>query len=262
MGQLNLVLSSPVLSLFPINIIAITIIVNSVELLSSLKIQLYLDLELFYHLEGYLTERRKDLFHKVLDERTRHFTVATEDVYQLHNTSAVMRTCDIFGIQDLHVVEESVGKNVDREIAMGAQKWMNLNRYHAIGDCIDTLKNSGYQIIATTPHNDSTLLHEFDISKKSAFFFGKETVGLSDTVIQAADGFLKIPMYGFTESLNISVSAAIILQHVIAKLKQSDIEWQLSDAEKLEIQMAWMKRSIKSSDMIIERYYADSGKSK
>lgn len=246
------------MSLFSVNIIAITIIVTSVELLSSLKIQLYLDLELFHHLEGYLTERRKKVFHKVLRDRTRHFTVATEDVYQLHNTSAVMRTCDVFGIQDLHVVEELVGKDVDREIAMGAQKWVSLNRYDRINDCIENLRNSGYQIIATTPHNDSTLLHEFDISKKSAFLFGKETVGLSDTVIQKADGFLKIPMYGFTESLNISVSAAIILQHVVAKLKQSDVVWQLSDDEKLEIQLEWMKRSIKSSDKIIDRFYADS----
>lgn len=213
-----------------------------------------MDLELLKHLETYLTERRKDRFKKVISERTRHFTVVTEDVYQLHNTSAVMRTCDVFGIQDLHVVEERLGKRVDKEIAMGAQKWVSLNRYHSITDCVKNLKKSGYQIIATTPHNDSTLLHEFDVTKKSAFFFGKESDGLSETVLNAADGFLKIPMYGFTESLNISVSAAIILQSVVSKLKQSDVKWQLSEAEKPEIEMEWVKRTIKASDEIIERY--------
>lgn len=219
-----------------------------------------MDLELLKYLETYLTERRKDRFKEVLSERTRHFTVVTEDVYQLHNTSAVMRTCDVFGIQDLHVVEEKVSKRIDKEIAMGAQKWVTFNRYNSIKDCIKNLRDSGYQIIATTPHDDSTLLHEFDVSKKSAFFFGKESEGLSDTVMNAADGFLKIPMYGFTESLNISVSAAIILQSVVTKLKQSDVKWQLSEEEIPEIEMEWIKRTIKASDEIIERYYWENSK--
>ncbi|MCG2431309.1 TrmH family RNA methyltransferase [Aequorivita xiaoshiensis] len=213
-----------------------------------------MDLELLEYLQTYLTENRKERFQEVLSERTRHFTVVTEDVYQLHNTSAVMRTCDVFGIQDLHVVEERVSKRIDKEIAMGAQKWVSFKRHNAIKNCISELKGSGYQIIATTPHKSSMLLHDFDVSKKSAFFFGKESDGLSDTVMQAADGFLKIPMYGFTESLNISVSAAIILQSVVSKLKQSNISWQLSEEEKREIELEWAKKTIKSSDEIIERY--------
>src|SRR5699024_230340 len=165
-------------------------------------------------------------------------------------------------IQDLHVVEEKFGKRVDKEIAMGAQKWVNLNRHGSMENCINEIRNSGYRIIATTPHNDSTLLHEFDVSQKSAFFFGTERYGLSDYVMNRADGFLKIPMYGFTESLNISVSAAIILQSLVSRLKQSDLEWQLTEEEKKEIQMKWMKNSIKSSDRIIERFYLDKEKSK
>lgn len=219
-----------------------------------------MDLELLKYLESYLTDRRKERFKKVLSERTRHFTVVTEDVYQLHNTSAVMRTCDVFGIQDLHVVEEKVSKRIDKEIAMGAQKWVDFNRYNSIKECINSLKDSGYQIVATTPHNNATMLHDFDVSKKSAFFFGKESDGLSDTVMNAADGFLKIPMYGFTESLNISVSAAIILQSVVTKLKQSDVNWQLSEEEIPEIEMEWIKRTIKASDEIIERYHLESAK--
>lgn len=218
------------------------------------------DLELLKYLETYLTEPRKERFKKVLSERTRHFTVVTEDVYQLHNTSAVMRTCDVFGIQDLHVVEEKVSKRIDKEIAMGAQKWVSFNRYNSIKKCITSLKKSGYQIIATTPHDNSTMLHEFDVSKKSAFFFGTENDGLSDTVIDVADGYLKIPMYGFTESLNISVSAAIILQDVVTRLKQSTVNWQLSEEDKLAIEMQWAKNTIKASDEIIERYYKENFK--
>jgi tRNA (guanosine-2'-O-)-methyltransferase len=214
-----------------------------------------LDTALFEYLQSYLTDRRKQLFSEVLAERTRHFTVVTEDVYQLHNTSAVMRSCDVFGIQDLHVVEELKGKRVDKEIAMGAQKWVSLYRYDTITSCMDTLRAGGYQLIATTPHNNSTILHEFDVSKKSAFFFGKESVGLSDTVLDNADGYLKIPMYGFTESLNISVSAAIILQDVVSRMRQKGVDWALSEEEKRQVEMDWTRRSIKSVEEITNRYY-------
>lgn len=214
-----------------------------------------MDLKLLEHLKSFLTERRIELFQKAIAQRTRHFTVATEDVYQLHNTSAVMRSCDVFGIQDMHVVEARLGKRIDKEIAMGAQKWVDFHRYNSMNDCLDTLRNSGYQIIATTPHGNTTLLQDFDVSKKSAFIFGKEKEGLSDTAMEAADGFLKIPMYGFTESLNISVSAAIILQSVVTKLKQSNVDWSLTEAEKLELEMNWTRKTIKSSEEIIERFY-------
>lgn len=213
-----------------------------------------LDSQLIIHLESFLTERRKTLFHTVLDQRTKHFTVATEDVFQLHNTSAVMRTCDIFGIQDLHVVEEIESKRIDKEIAMGAQKWVDLHRYNHIDTCISELKNKGYRIIATTPHKDSQFLDDFDVTQKAAFFFGKESTGLSDKVFKQADGFLKIPMFGFTESLNISVSAAIILQDVVAKLRKTDIYWQLSEEEQLEKRMDWALKTIKSADTILKRY--------
>jgi tRNA (guanosine-2'-O-)-methyltransferase len=213
-----------------------------------------LDNKLLEHLLSFLTERRKNLFEEVISKRTRHFTIATEDVYQLHNTSAVMRSCDVFGIQDLHVIEEKVSKKIDREIAMGAQKWVNIDRHNSTKECINNLKENGYQIIATTPHNNSAELKDFDISKKSAFFFGKEKEGLSDIVLDAADGYLKIPMYGFTESLNISVAAAIILQTLVSKLKDSDIDWELSEQEKNQIRLHWAKMSIKSSTKIIERF--------
>lgn len=213
-----------------------------------------IDYQLLAHLESYLTERRIELFKEVLAQRTRHFTVVTEDVYQLHNTSAVMRTCDIFGIQDLHVVEEIAGKRIDKEIAMGAQKWVDLHRYDHIDSCISQLKNKGYRIIATTPHKDSQFLDDFDVTQKAAFFFGKESTGLSEKVFKQADGFLKIPMYGFTESLNISVSAAIILQDVAAKLRKTDVSWQLSQEEQLQKRLDWAMKTIKSIDAILKRY--------
>ncbi len=213
------------------------------------------NIKLLQHLELYLTENRKQRFDTVLSQRTKHFTVATEDVYQLHNTSAVLRSCDVFGIQEVNIIEEQNSKRIDKEIAMGAQKWVDLNRYHNVKDCITDLKQKGYQIVATTPHKNDCLLHEFDVTKKSCFFFGRETEGLSDEVLKEADCFLKIPMVGFTESLNISVSAAIILQYVTTKLKQTNINWQLTEEEQIEKRIDWCKKTIKSYNEIIERFY-------
>jgi tRNA (guanosine-2'-O-)-methyltransferase len=214
------------------------------------------DLKLIEYLESYLTVSRKSRFHKVLSQRTKHFTVATEDVYQLHNTSAVIRSCDVFGIQEVNIVEEHNTKRIDREIAMGAQKWVDLNRFHSVKDCISDLKQKGYQIVATTPHKTDCELHDFDIHKKSCFFFGRETEGLSQEVLDAADCYLKIPMVGFTESLNISVSAAIILQHVTTKLRKTHIPWQLSDSEMIAKRFDWCKKTIKSFDEIVGRFYS------
>lgn len=214
-----------------------------------------IDLKLLAHLESYLTESRLERFNTVIKQRTRHFMVATEDVYQLHNTSAVIRTCDVFGVQEVNIVEERNTKRIDREIAMGAQKWVDLNRFHSIKDCIADVKSRGYQIVATSPHGDNCDLMDFDVSQKSCFFFGSEVEGLSEEVLNAADCYLKIPMVGFTESLNISVSAAIILQQVTSKLKQTDIDWRLSEAEQLEKRMDWISKTIKSYDKIVERFY-------
>ncbi|NRD24049.1 RNA methyltransferase [Winogradskyella litoriviva] len=212
------------------------------------------DLKLLEYLETFLTGNRRERFKKVLPLRTKHFTVATEDVYQLHNTSAVMRSCDVFGIQELNIVEEVNSKSIDREIAMGAQKWVDLNRYHSTKDCISDLRTKGYQIVATTPHRDDCELIDFDITKKSCFFFGRETEGLSQHVLEEADCYLKIPMVGFTESLNISVSAAIILQHVTAQLRKSEIDWKLTEEEIIEKRFDWIKKTLKDYDAIVERF--------
>lgn len=219
-----------------------------------------IDLDYLDYLEGFLTDNRKTRFEEVLAQRTKHFTVVVEDIFQLHNTSAVMRSCEVFGIQELNIIEHRFGKKIDSEIAMGAQKWVDIKKFSTIQNCIDTMKNKGYQIIATTPHDDSCLLHEFDITKPSALFFGTEKEGLSQEVMQQADGFLKIPMVGFTESLNISVSAAIIIQDLTMRLRSSDIRWQMTAEERLEKRLDWAKNTIKDIKRIEERYFSENEK--
>ena len=215
--------------------------------------------KLLTYLEGFVTDKRKNLFRNILQDRTRHFTVVLEDIYQQHNASAVIRSCDIFGIQDIHVIENKYKSKVSRHIAKGSQKWLSFHNYkedtNNTLECLNTLKSKGYQIIATSPHNNSSILHDFDISKKSAFVFGVEKTGVSDLVINNADGILKIPMVGFTESLNISVAAAIILQEVTTKMRNSTISWQLSDDEKNRLYYEWVKKTIKNVHKIEEHYH-------
>lgn len=221
-----------------------------------------MDEKLLKYFEGYLTENRKALFKKVLEDRTRHFTVVLEDIFQPHNASAVIRTCDIFGIQDVHAIENKYTNKVSRHVAKGSQKWITSKRYKSDANntqiCLNTLREKGYQIIATTPHNNSCLLQDFDVTKKSAFVFGVEAEGVSNYVKDNADGFLKIPMVGFTESLNISVAAAIILQDVTTKLRMSNVDWKLSEEEKEILYLDWVRKTIKNVDKIEQHYYQNN----
>lgn len=212
------------------------------------------DEQLLEYLERFLTPGRKERFLRILEKRTKFITVAVEDVYQMHNTSAVVRSCDVFGVQEVHLIERRYGKRLDEEIAMGAQKWVDVHRYSDTSDCLSTLRQQGYKIIATTPHNDSCLLDDFVLTDKVALFFGTERNGLSEEVIEGADGFLKVPMVGFTESLNISVSAAIILQQLTTILRKGNLPWTLTEMEKQEKRLDWSKKSIRSIGDILKRY--------
>ena len=217
-----------------------------------------MDEKLLAYLEEFISEKRIERFNDILSHRTNFITVAIEDVFQMHNTSAVIRSCESFGIQQAHLIEGKYGQRLDEEIAMGAQKWVDVKRYKNSNEAVDVLKNKGYKIVATSPHADSSLLQDYELDGKMALFFGTENKGLSDYVLKNADAYLKIPMVGFTESLNISVSAAIILQHLTSKLKSSNFDWKLTQAEMMEKRLDWTKKSIKSIDDILIRYDSDN----
>ena len=213
--------------------------------------------ELLVKLQPFISEDRMQKFDLILANRTRHFTVAVENIFQSHNASAVMRNCDCFGVQDLHVIANDNQYELSKHVAMGAEKWVDMHSYYKkennTQDCIDAIKSQGYQIVATTPHTDDVLLPDFDISKKSAFFFGTEKEGLSDLVMDQADEYVRIPMYGFTESYNISVSAALVLHDVVTRLKKSEVAWQLSEEEILDKKVDWAVKSIRSGEQILKQ---------
>ncbi len=219
-----------------------------------------MDLKLIEYLTGFITPERNQLFERILDERTRYLTIALEDIYQPQNASAVLRSVDCFGLQDAHVIENSNKFEVDREVAMGATKWLNVKKFNKKEnnslEAIRYLRRKGYRIVATTPHEGDVNLEDFDVNKgKAALFFGTELTGISDIVKNEADEFMKIPMYGFTESFNISVSAAIILHHLTHQMRfHSQVDWHLSEKERAEVKLSWLRRTIKSSASIEQQY--------
>lgn len=216
------------------------------------------------YLESYLTPRRKMLFDTISSKRTRHFTLVAEDTYQDHNASALIRSCDCFGIQDLHIIEEINKYRLAKGMTQGSDKWVDLHYYSDYSDntqiCIDTLRDNGYQIVATTPHENDYLLEDFDISRKSALIFGKEKTGLSSKILDQADAYLKIPIHGFSESFNVSVSAALILQSLITRLHNSEgIDWRLSHDELIDLKIDWCLKTVQNAEKLAERYLEEHG---
>lgn len=211
--------------------------------------------KLISYLEDFVTEERARLFRTIAEKRTRYITVLLEDIFQSHNASAVLRTCDCFGIQDVHIVENSNEYTINPDVSLGSDKWLNMYRYNSMKDntlaAYEKLRQQGYRIVATSPHHNDVLLDDFDLSRgKAVFVFGTELRGLSDTAIKNADEYLKIPIYGFTESFNISVSAAIILSRISSQLYKSDIKWGLSAKEKLDLRLKWLRETIKSAEQL------------
>jgi len=208
-------------------------------------------------LRPHLTDERYERLLEVIENRTNHITVVLEDVYQPHNASAVLRSCDCFGIQDVHIVENKHNYTVSDQVALGSHKWLNLHRYSEKKfntlDCIDNLKSKGYRVVGTSPHAKDGSLEELDISTPTAIILGTEGPGMTQEAMDACDACIKIPMFGFTESFNLSVSAAIILHHLSWKLRQSNDKWQLSPEEKKSLLGEMMKRSIRESEKILER---------
>lgn len=220
-----------------------------------------MDEGLINYLSAVITQKRKDTFEQVLKYRTRYFTVVLEDIYQPHNASAVLRSCDCFGIQDVHIIENKNEYHVNPDVTLGSNKWLTIKRYNQKNNntlqALEHLKTNGYRLVATTPHKNKEVKADvFDVEKgKTALIFGSELNGITRTVMENADEFLQIPMYGFTESFNISVSAAIILQILVKKLHDSNINWHVSGVEKQEIMLQWLRNSIKHPGLLEKEYY-------
>lgn len=207
-----------------------------------------------------VTAERYNNFQQVINNRTNYITVVLEDLFQSHNASAVLRSCECFGVQNVHFIENKFQFIENPEVAVGSSQWITTNRYNRSEnntlETIKKLKKDGYRIVATTPHKDDVSLDKLDLERgKIALIFGTELNGLSDLALENSDEYMKINMFGFTESFNISVSVALCLYELTLRLRKTNIDWQLSESEKDTIMVDWLKKSIKDSENIIKYYF-------
>jgi tRNA (guanosine-2'-O-)-methyltransferase len=205
----------------------------------------------FYNI---LTDDRIRLFEKIIAERTNHLTVISEDIFQEHNASAIVRTCDSFGIQTLHLIETRNTYQVHEVFSRGSNQWVTLEHHYSEGktttDILNQLKSRGYKIAATSPHAIEFDIFNLPIDQPLALLFGAEKKGVTTEAMENADYLVRIPMYGFAESLNVSVAAAITLNILRNRLNQSSISWNLGEKEKLDTLLSWCRKHIKSSELI------------
>ncbi len=225
----------------------------------------------------FLSEERVKRIHDVVNQRTRHLTIVLENITHSHNASACLRTCDCFGVQDVHVVDTFQSFKPNPDVERGASQWLTIHRYgskaaHAdhqskgyrnltTAGCIEQLRGRGYRILATSPRQDSIPLHMVDVRSRTAVIFGSEKLGVSQTVLDQADQLVHVPMFGFTESFNVSVSTAIVLQQLRHSMHTISVDWGLSAGEKQELVELWIKRSLgQKLAPLLRRFEADSQK--
>ncbi|MBO5963349.1 MAG: RNA methyltransferase [Bacteroidales bacterium] len=201
-----------------------------------------------------ISPNRISLFEKIITERTDHLCVVVENIYQPQNASAVLRTCECLGVQQVHVIENENEYRLNPDVALGSSYWIDMHRYNRkdnnTEDCLSKLKSQGYKIVATLPAEKDVSLPEININQPLAIVFGNEKEGLSETTKNMADICMKIPMYGFTESYNISVSAAITMYTLTEKMRHAQINYQLSEERRLNTLIKWAKHSIRRSDIV------------
>lgn len=221
-----------------------------------------IDEKLITYLQGFISPERLQRMENVLSYRTRYLCVVLEDIFQPHNASAVLRSCDACGVQDVHIIENRNSHRTTSGIELGTAQWLSRHRYRESDNntlsAIQTLRSRGYRIVATSPHAEDVPPSDFDLGKgPAALLFGTELNGLSDLAMQEADEFIRIPMHGFVESYNISVSVAIILNRLIERLHNSSVHWQLEEKEIHELRLQYVRNSIRQVKKIEERYYKE-----
>ena len=206
------------------------------------------------YLLDFITDERAEVLSRTLDSRTRYMTICMENTYHAQNASALVRHCEAFGVQDIHTIEDRCKFNPNLNIVRGTDKWIDLHRHHSTTEAIEALRADGYRIVATTPHRGDSSPESFDVAKgKFALVFGTEDTGISDEVIESADEFVRIPMCGMVESLNVSASAAILIYMLAQRIREQVTGWQLSDAEQLRLLTRWTMSSVRDYEGILRK---------
>ncbi len=200
----------------------------------------------------FVSDHKKKIIDTVLINRTRHLTLVFEDIDKPHNISAVIRTAECLGIQDIHFIKNRNDYSVNTAIAQGAAKWLTFhhhrNKENNVDACYQLLRANNYKIYATSLHERSMPIHDIDLSEKVAIVFGTEAEGISNEAGQKADGYVYVPMKGFTESFNLSVSAALCMNTLAGEMGFPVISGEEQD----ELRAEWYRKIVREADLILK----------
>ena len=209
-------------------------------------------------LSGFMLPARYDVLRRTVAMRTRYMTILAENTFHPQNAAALIRHCEAFGLQQMHTVETFCRFNPSAAIVRGTDRWVDIRRHGSTAEALAALRAEGYRIVATTPHREDTTPESFDVGRgRFALVFGTEHAGISEEVLASADEFLRIPMCGMVESLNVSASAAILIYMLSERMRRQVEGWNMTAAEQAATLYGWMCRSVKDSEKILKRTFGD-----
>lgn len=218
---------------------------------------------LINYLSQFINEQRRNVLLRILEQRTRYLTVVLEDIYYPQNASAVLRTCECLGLQELHIIENKHNYRVNPDIVRGAAKWLDIFQYkektvNNTEPCLQGLRQRSYKIVAMTLEDNAIPLDELPVDHKLALCFGTEETGLSETVTDMTDYHVKIPMSGFTQSFNLSVSAGISLFTLTEKIRTAELDWQLDSEDRLNLHIDWLVKSTPTGEVLKQKFLGEN----
>lgn len=211
--------------------------------------------KIFDYLLEFVTDNKKTKLDEISSNRTNHLTVILEDIKENKDASAVIRSCECFGINNVNVIESNKKYKINHDVSMGSFKWLTINRFKTNKECIDHLRLNNYRIVSTSPDRKNKSIYDLDLTQKTALFFGSEETGLTDYILDNSDEIVTIPMYSHVESFNLSASAAITLYTLVNSLRNSDINWRFSEEELLDLKLSWIRRILKSHELLEKVFY-------
>jgi tRNA (guanosine-2'-O-)-methyltransferase len=208
----------------------------------------------------FLLPERKARIDEVVAHRTRSLTVVMEALCDPQNVNAVLRTCEAFGVQEIHVVEGPMKVyDPNKKISQNADKWLDVRRWSSTRDCLAHLKAEGFRIYATHLGQDSVGLADLSFAEKVALVFGNESRGVSDEAVALADANFTIPMLGFVQSFNVSVAAAITLARAVdRRVAERGRHGDLPEAEAQALRERFYLLAVKQRSRIAKAERADA----
>jgi tRNA (guanosine-2'-O-)-methyltransferase len=208
-------------------------------------------------LEPLLLPRRIARLRAVLATRSDHAAFVFERMTDPHNLSAALRSLDAFSFQDAHWIAPDEELGLSHLITRGTDRWLTLTQHADTAACFAVLRAQGYRILASEVSTHSPPLDTLDLRERTAFVFGNEHAGVTPETLALADGRFHIAMYGFAESLNLSVACAITAFHARREIRHLEAAsgdasaYGLPEARKQALYADWLRQSVRSADKVL-----------